>query len=684
MSLTNFKNADLTINNINTTYIPKQYASEGDYLGRTLTVQITDDGLIGRIDGAQLVLHWKNIASGLSDDSAFTLIDAEKAIFRIEYPQNMLTPGTVKANILVIYQGKTTVSREFEITVANVAGQSTGVLAKAEFSALVAILADSNKFRTDIDTMNATKANKTELKVVEDKADENIAKLQGDLTSEIGIKVDKNGSGQVTWANLAQDARNNISGNKVATVGTDSVLEGSITDGAVTLPKIGFNPFNVVRYEHLNFEERKIGYDKNACLTLNEELSGRALHSYQIQVNKNKEMVKACKVYFRLETSSDSARVYFAPYDQNDIVVANLLGFSTNDIRIDYYRVKEGVLSQNTFTSVPLNTTFDAVKNGFSITLAVSGSKLLTYFDDKLVSVNEFASVLNGQVASAGIALRGTLNANSHIERAKVASVTNPYMFFSLDDTISILKDLTENSSNYTSIFNNEKLGFLKSMHDDYGAVFTLLLFNEDSDGWDISSTTNKYRLEFAANSHWLKFGFHSQKSDVNYAESTGDDFVSAYSICMAQIRRFATDANIDTIPRVQNFSASKAAQLALKSQFGLFNGLHGADDNRASNAGLSGAALSLLQTNDDYYDIENDLYYLRSETRLDGKNSADVIDLLNTQFYDTNNNRIYNMFFHETTLHNLSTQGAVRAAAKWAFDKRIRFDFPMHNVPRI
>lgn len=169
MSLTNFKNADLTINNINTTYIPKQYASEGDYLGRTLTVQITDDGLIGRIDGAQLVLHWKNIASGLSDDSAFTLIDAENAIFRIEYPQNMLTPGTVKANILVIYQGKTTVSREFEITVANVAGQSTGVLAKAEFSALVAVLADSNRFRTDIDSLDTIKADKTALALTDSK-----------------------------------------------------------------------------------------------------------------------------------------------------------------------------------------------------------------------------------------------------------------------------------------------------------------------------------------------------------------------------------------------------------------------------------------------------------------------------------------------------------------------------------
>lgn len=163
MSLTNFKNADLTINNINTTYIPKQYASEGDYLGRTLTVQITDDGLIGRIDGAQLVLHWKNIASGLSDDSAFTLIDAENAIFRIEYPTNMMTPGTVKANILVIYQGKTTVSREFEITVANVAGQSTGVLAKAEFSALVAALSASNKWETRLSTVEKEKMDSSDV-----------------------------------------------------------------------------------------------------------------------------------------------------------------------------------------------------------------------------------------------------------------------------------------------------------------------------------------------------------------------------------------------------------------------------------------------------------------------------------------------------------------------------------------
>lgn len=146
MELDKFKDVDLVLDRANDTFIAKQVVSHGDYLGRTSTVQITNGGLVGALPGAQLVLHWKNMASGLSDDSAYTLIDADNAIFRIEYPQNMLTPGTVKANILVIYQGKTTVSREFEITVANVAGQSTGVLAKAEFSALVAALNKVSQF----------------------------------------------------------------------------------------------------------------------------------------------------------------------------------------------------------------------------------------------------------------------------------------------------------------------------------------------------------------------------------------------------------------------------------------------------------------------------------------------------------------------------------------------------------
>lgn len=51
-------------------------------------------------------------------------------------------------------------------------------------------------------------------------------------------KVDKNGTGQIKWANLAQDAREQISGGKVAVVGNDAVATSNIVDGAVTDTKL--------------------------------------------------------------------------------------------------------------------------------------------------------------------------------------------------------------------------------------------------------------------------------------------------------------------------------------------------------------------------------------------------------------------------------------------------------------
>lgn len=53
-----------------------------------------------------------------------------------------------------------------------------------------------------------------------------------------GNKVDKNGTGQIKWANLAQDAREQISGGKVAVVGNNAVATSNIVDGAVTDTKL--------------------------------------------------------------------------------------------------------------------------------------------------------------------------------------------------------------------------------------------------------------------------------------------------------------------------------------------------------------------------------------------------------------------------------------------------------------
>lgn len=51
-------------------------------------------------------------------------------------------------------------------------------------------------------------------------------------------KVDKNGAAQVTWAMLAQDAREQITGSKVAVVGNNAVSSANIVNGSVTDEKL--------------------------------------------------------------------------------------------------------------------------------------------------------------------------------------------------------------------------------------------------------------------------------------------------------------------------------------------------------------------------------------------------------------------------------------------------------------
>lgn len=164
MELDQFRDVDLVIDKANDDFIQRQFVSQGDYKGRTLTVQVTDNGIIGEIPGLVLNLRWQNQAAGNTDLSAFTLIDKANSVFRIEYPRHMMTPGKVIANIQIIQDGKTTHMKPFELTVQKLPGEAVGIVEKNEYSALVAVLSDANKFRTDIDILETKKADATWVK----------------------------------------------------------------------------------------------------------------------------------------------------------------------------------------------------------------------------------------------------------------------------------------------------------------------------------------------------------------------------------------------------------------------------------------------------------------------------------------------------------------------------------------
>ena len=161
INLDRFRDVDLVIDKANDNFIAKQWTSVGDKSGRTLTVMITNGGIVGELTGATVSLLWTNKANGLTDETAFLLKDKDTSTFVIEYPSNMLTSGTVVAQIRVWYNGKTITTKPFEITVSGIAGQMAGVVKQQEFGLLTDMLADANKLRTDID-------NKADVAIVSD------------------------------------------------------------------------------------------------------------------------------------------------------------------------------------------------------------------------------------------------------------------------------------------------------------------------------------------------------------------------------------------------------------------------------------------------------------------------------------------------------------------------------------
>lgn len=237
MELDQFRDVDLVIDYANYSFIEKQFVSQGDYKGRTLTVQVTNNGVVGEVPGLALNLNWHNEASGLTDLSAFSVLDKANSIYRIEYPQHMMTPGRVIASIQVLQNGKSTFLKSFTLTVQQLAGQAVGVVQQAEFSALVAVLAEANGYKSDIDSLAINKASKNDLTQTENRLNNIIVQNTGVINESLNSKVDKNGNEQITMPMLSQTVKEAMTGGSVAVVDEDSVNTTNLVNNSATSVK---------------------------------------------------------------------------------------------------------------------------------------------------------------------------------------------------------------------------------------------------------------------------------------------------------------------------------------------------------------------------------------------------------------------------------------------------------------
>lgn len=125
----------------------------------------------------------------------------------------------------------------------------------------------------------------------------------------------------------------------------------------------------------------------------------------------------------------------------------------------------------------------------------------------------------------------------------KPAALENRYRL-SIDDAVWFLKDIHLHADAYDSIFDNPFLGFLKRLHDTRGTKVHLNIFYE-TDGFNLSQMTDRFRNEWKANASWLRLSFHAKAElpDDPYKHSGYAQVRTECGQVIEQISRFAGEA---------------------------------------------------------------------------------------------------------------------------------------------
>lgn len=280
---------------------------------------------------------------------------------------------------------------------------------------------------------------------------------------------------------------------------------------------------------------------------------------------------------------------------------------------------------------------------------------------------------------------------------------------FSFDDTINSLRDLTENSNTYSSVFQQPFFKVLKELHDAYGAVFSCYCFNQILSSTDttivdfsLEDVTDAYANEFTANAHWLKFGFHSINGSMNHGSTSAETTKDAYNYFITQIVRITGSVKcIDLVVRLQNFAGNKESCQALRDcPCGIIGFLAGDyaeagktlpvafEDYTVSGYYLSTPATSFLAHHGRYFDATEQLYFYPSCLRLDNIASSNVPTYMNyfntIDMYGRSSTLI--MYCHENQMFkdgacNADYKKRMAAVCDWGAANGYIFGFPMNKI---
>ncbi|MBQ1256676.1 MAG: hypothetical protein IIX93_05325 [Clostridia bacterium] len=182
---------------------------------------------------------------------------------------------------------------------------------------------------------------------------------------------------------------------------------------------------------------------------------------------------------------------------------------------------------------------------------------------------------------------------------------------FTVDDNIRFLQALS--TENADSLFSNPSLAMYKRLHEKYRLKVQLNLFYE-MPGFDLSQMTDRFKAEWAENSHWLKLSFHSRLENVDPYRASG--YNEVYTDCAAvhnEILRFAGSASLGKTTTIHYCRTTEEGLRALRDLGvqGLL-GLFGTDEVPRDSYSLPESDASLLRKGDilhrhgfDFYSID-------------------------------------------------------------------------------
>lgn len=261
-------------------------------------------------------------------------------------------------------------------------------------------------------------------------------------------------------------------------------------------------------------------------------------------------------------------------------------------------------------------------------------------------------------------------------EQYFVSNSNEKFIHISIDDTIDIFKDLTNND--YKSIFNNSTLNFLLNMHNRYGAKFSIYVF-EEYDNFNLKNCTDYFKKEFENNSSWLKFGFHAYNNSENYNTIDTKKIVDEYNEVLKQLKRIVGEASITNVVRLEKFIINKENAKALENIENGIVGLLGADTIDRQDYYLDEEENNKLFKDDYYYDNENNIFLYNTDFRIENLNYYNIENELKE--YEDDNNLIiftHERFFTDGIKNKIAEKLKIIKICEYAIYTGYRFDFPM------